>query len=163
MWPHNLREITDHCAFENLSSKQHLTPHTHRGKNTPQLTTIVYQFRCINRRYNNKTGFTYLAVLKITVDRKFWSLHWDQSASRQRLWVINPRRACAARVTVVWSVCVCVCLLLYISLLEWFRDGCQLCAVHFGLRHRVGFSILPESSLTTYDCPLHEEQHIYTP
>ena len=32
--------------------------------------------------------------------------------------VINPRRACAARVTVVGSVCVCVCLLLDISLLE---------------------------------------------
>ena len=34
--------------------------------------------------------------------------------------VINPRRACAARVTAVGSVCVCVCvcLLLYISPLE---------------------------------------------
>ena len=32
--------------------------------------------------------------------------------------IINPRRACAARVTVVGSVCLFVCLLLYISLLE---------------------------------------------
>ena len=31
---------------------------------------------------------------------------------------INPRRACAARVTVVGSVCVCVCLLSHISLTE---------------------------------------------
>ena len=36
-----------------------------------------------------------------------------------RILVINPRRACAARVTVVVvCVCVCVCLLSHISLLE---------------------------------------------
>ena len=33
--------------------------------------------------------------------------------------VFNPRRACAARVTVLGSVCVCVCLLSHISLHEW--------------------------------------------
>ena len=32
--------------------------------------------------------------------------------------VINPRHACAARVTVVGSVCVCVCLLSHISPME---------------------------------------------
>ena len=32
--------------------------------------------------------------------------------------IINPRRACAARVTVVGSVCVCVCLLSHISPME---------------------------------------------
>ena len=32
--------------------------------------------------------------------------------------LINPRRACAARVTVVGSVCVCVCLLSHISPME---------------------------------------------
>ena len=32
--------------------------------------------------------------------------------------VFNPRRACAARVTVVGSVCVCVCLLSHISPLK---------------------------------------------
>ena len=32
--------------------------------------------------------------------------------------MINPRRACAARVTVVGSVCVCVCLLSHISPME---------------------------------------------
>ena len=30
-------------------------------------------------------------------------------------WLINPRRACAARVTVVGSVCLCVCMLSHIS------------------------------------------------
>ena len=34
------------------------------------------------------------------------------------LYVVNPRRACAARVTVVGSVCVSLCPLLYSSLLE---------------------------------------------
>ena len=32
--------------------------------------------------------------------------------------VVNPRRACAARVTVVGSVCLCVCLLSHISPME---------------------------------------------
>ena len=41
--------------------------------------------------------------------------------ARRAAWhmtIINPRRACAARVTVVGSVCLCVCLLSHISPLE---------------------------------------------
>ena len=41
-------------------------------------------------------------------------LHIDDAI----LCIINPRRACAARVTVVGSVCVCVCLLSNISPME---------------------------------------------
>ena len=40
--------------------------------------------------------------------------YWRAGASQ----LINPRRACAARVTVVGSVCLCVCLLSHISPLE---------------------------------------------
>ena len=55
--------------------------------------------------------------LTLTVLIDIYSLPSSYSCLQTTL---NPRRACAARVTVVGSVCVyvCVCLLLYISLLE---------------------------------------------
>ena len=43
---------------------------------------------------------------------------YDAEQAKSLPCMINPRRACAARVTVVGSVCVSVCLLLVISLLE---------------------------------------------
>ena len=47
----------------------------------------------------------------------FWpEVYFDDISPLDMLNLINPRRACAARVTVVWSLCVCVCVCLSVTL-----------------------------------------------
>ena len=57
--------------------------------------------------------------------------------------IINPRRACTARVTVVGFACLSVCLLLYISLLECLFASQMIRPTQRAMKVRtfVGFSL----------------------
>ena len=58
---------------------------------------------------NSKKGFPVIIKLNFIAVPKVYFFDGASNSSTRTPLIVNPRRACAARVMVVGSVCVCVC------------------------------------------------------